>query len=227
MSKRLTPNQKAWEKEIARIERFMKKASRRGYVFDEDIIPDRPARITKKRLSALKSMRGMKLYEKSRFYTPTGAILPGSSGPAYEKSHKLKLNPPKQADIIRANMEDLLKRFTCYAEIMEMINSWTPKPEWSSQFAELKRQDKDKAKNIIEGQIRLQGEDTIAKRIQDNCSEITDLVWYILYGASGKEKDNGDFMQAELTRLATILKGQSLTPEEARNLHDMAEGETI
>lgn len=233
MSKRLTPNQKAWEKEIARIERFMKKASRRGYVFNEYIIPARPARITKKRLSALKSMRGMKLYEQSRYYTPTGAIIPGSSGPAYEKALKSQISKtkikkyPTEAQIVRDNLKKLLARFSSFAELMDLIDSWSPKSGWSEEFTRLKREDKDKAKNIINGQIREQGAEVIARRVQEHADEIIDLVWYIIYGASGKEKDNGDYMQSQITHLATLLKGGSLTPEEARNLHDIAEGETV
>lgn len=233
MSKRLTPNQKAWEKEIARIERFMKKASRRGYVFNEDIIPARPARITKKRLSALKSMRGMKLYEQSTYYTPTGAVIPGASGPAYEKALKSKIGKtklkkyPTEAEIVRQNLKNLMARFNAFGELMDLINSWSPKSEWSPEFTRLKTEDKDKAKNIIDGQIREKGADIIAQRVQEHADEIIDLVWYIIYGASGKEKDNGDYMQSQLTHLATLLKGESLTPEEARNLHDIAEAETI
>lgn len=233
MAKRLTPNQKAWEKEITRIERFMKKASKRGYVFNEDIIPVRPARITKKQLSALKSMRGMKVYEQSRYYTPTGAIIPGSSGPAYEKALKSQIgkrkikNYPFEAEIVRDNLKKLLARFSAFAELMDLIDSWSPKSGWSQEFTRLKREDKDKAKNIINGQIREQGAEVIAKRVQEHADEIIDLVWYIIYGASGKEKDNDDYMQSQITHLATLLKGESLTPEEARNLHDIAEGETV
>lgn len=228
MAKRLTPNQKEWEKELNRIQRFISRATNRGFIFEENIIPEKPKRITKKRLQALKSLRGKKLYESSQYITPFGARIPGIEGLKFEKKYKksLKISAPHQSELVQDNMSKLLQKYSGFAEIMDLINSWSPDSRWSPQFTSLKRQDKNVAKNIITGQLRFQGE-AIARRIEENATEIKELVFYIIYGASGDEKDNGDFMQSQLTHLATLLKGGSLSIDEARVLHDIQEGETI
>ena len=51
VTKNLTPNQQAWEKELKRLQQFIRRAKKRGYTFSEDVIPETPKRITKKQLS--------------------------------------------------------------------------------------------------------------------------------------------------------------------------------
>ena len=51
-----TPNQQAYQKEINRINRFIKNASNRGFIFDREkiseLIPEKGSRITKRKLKS-------------------------------------------------------------------------------------------------------------------------------------------------------------------------------
>lgn len=50
-----TPNQAAWNKEVKRLEREMKRAQRLGREIPDDFIPETPTRITQKRLNLIRS----------------------------------------------------------------------------------------------------------------------------------------------------------------------------
>ena len=53
MVTKLTANQQAWKKELKRLHQFIRRAEKRGYSFPSDVIPETPARITKKQLSKM------------------------------------------------------------------------------------------------------------------------------------------------------------------------------
>ena len=91
MAKRtLTPNQELWQKEIRRIERFQKRASKRGYYFPETIIPETPKRITKKALQRLKDLTPEKQYKQATYLTKTGELISGTEGRKQERSEASK-----------------------------------------------------------------------------------------------------------------------------------------
>lgn len=70
MRKRLkiTVNQAEYKKELTRIKRFVKRAEKRGYKFNEGILPEMPKRVTKKALEKIKSIRPEDLYKNSTYY---------------------------------------------------------------------------------------------------------------------------------------------------------------
>lgn len=72
--KRLTPNQLAWEKEVRRLERFIKRKRREGYDIDESIIPDKPQRISKKALHNIANQKGDKLYQDFTYTNPATGV---------------------------------------------------------------------------------------------------------------------------------------------------------
>jgi hypothetical protein len=60
-----TVNQQEYDKQIKRLKSFIKRAEKRGYRFENDIIPDKPQRITKKTINDLKKITPNKLYSKA------------------------------------------------------------------------------------------------------------------------------------------------------------------
>ena len=55
--RKLTKNQIEYNKQVRRIKNFIKRAEKRGYEFNEDILPKTPKRITKQ---AIKRLEGIK-----------------------------------------------------------------------------------------------------------------------------------------------------------------------
>lgn len=48
MPKKLTPNQQEWNRQVNRIKNFIRNAQKRGFRFDDSLIPTKPKVITKK-----------------------------------------------------------------------------------------------------------------------------------------------------------------------------------
>ena len=89
--KKLTINQQQWKKEMERIERFQKSASKRGFYFPDDLLPQQPKRITKKALEHLANLTPEEQYKKAVYLDKkTGDMLKGSEGRKIERSRASK-----------------------------------------------------------------------------------------------------------------------------------------
>lgn len=64
-TKKLTPNQMAFKKELNRIKRFVRNARKRGYEFDDNVLPKQPKRVTRKKLEEIKNIKPSNLYDKA------------------------------------------------------------------------------------------------------------------------------------------------------------------
>lgn len=117
-----TPNEQLWEKEVNRLKRFMREASRRGYTFPDNIIPRRPTRITKKALSLIQSIRPADIYKKATYKDPdTDVVFSGEEGRTREAEKRVErryrqkgqeyIRRPRAAqDDVAAKMNRLIKR---------------------------------------------------------------------------------------------------------------------
>lgn len=78
-AKKLTANQLAYNKELRRIDAFIKRAAKRGFVLDGQIAPPRPERISKKSIAQLKALTPAEIYKQMKFVNPeTGEITSGA-----------------------------------------------------------------------------------------------------------------------------------------------------
>lgn len=76
----------SYEKELKRIKQFISRASKRGYVWGDNVIPQRPKKITQKSVERLKKITPKLLYEKGEYIqTETGELLPGRLGRNIER----------------------------------------------------------------------------------------------------------------------------------------------
>lgn len=87
MAKKLTLNQELWQKELNRIKRFQKSATKRGFYFPDEIIPDTPRRITKKALERLQKITPNQQYAKAVYLDKaSGKMISGTEGRRQERS---------------------------------------------------------------------------------------------------------------------------------------------
>lgn len=85
-SRKLTANQQAYAKELNRIKQAVRRAEKRGYMFEDNVVPQTPKRITKKSIQALKEITPNKLYAKALYLdTSTGEVLSGQEGRKLER----------------------------------------------------------------------------------------------------------------------------------------------
>lgn len=216
VTKKLTANQQEWKKELKRLQQFIRRAKKRGYTFNEDVIPEMPKRITKKRLSEIKGIKPDILYAQAEYFNAeTGETITGTEGRTLErkrsarkgqltKQRKASQNLPRESDNVLRHIE-------------QMIADWQPMPNWSAYFTSAKKDDKTRLETILQTSIAEIGRINTARRLQNTATNVFDLADRIMYAS------DEDQVQLDLVEFATILKGRSLTPEEAIDLTELAE----
>lgn len=85
--RRLTEEQKEYNKQLRRIKQFIHRAEKRGYVFSDNIIPKKPKRITKASVRKLQKITPKELYKKARYggEATYGEIVTGEEGRKAER----------------------------------------------------------------------------------------------------------------------------------------------
>lgn len=102
-----TQAEREYAKQLKRIKQFIRRAEKRGYQFEEDVIPNKPKRVTKASVRKLAKLTPEKLYKKAVYggEATYGEIVPATKGLKLERSlrakkasetRKYKLSQPKQ-----------------------------------------------------------------------------------------------------------------------------------
>lgn len=102
-SQKLTPNQMAFKKELNRIKRFVRNARKRGYEFDDNVLPKQPKRVTRKKLEEIKNIKPSNLYDKAVYRDEiSNEVFTGQQGrriERYRASLKAKKTREKNKEI--------------------------------------------------------------------------------------------------------------------------------
>lgn len=87
-----TPAERAYSKQVKRIKQFISRAEKRGYQFSEDVLPQRPNRVTQANVRKLAKLTPDKLYQKAIYggLASFGEIVSGSEGVKLERSFRAK-----------------------------------------------------------------------------------------------------------------------------------------
>lgn len=218
-----TPAEQAYNKELRRINRFIKAAEKRGFIFNLKILPPQPKKITKASVQRLKKITPETLYKKASYQTDDFRIISGVEGRKLERSRAAKKQtslpsqrkpttsqgprkgPPSIVDSVLSTVEELIARFPDG-------NIWT---DWQEK---LHRKHKNMLEGMLNTQIMLYGRATIAYRFEKAAAQVVDLVEQIIYGDS-KEED----FQIDIQAMARIIKGENLNNEEILESLDLAE----
>lgn len=220
VTKKITQNQQAWQKELRRVKQFIRRAEKRGYTFDENVIPDTPKRITKKKLLEIRGLNPNTLYAQAQFLNPeTGETITGLEGRTYERKRSARKGQQtrqnKRQSIIKPSLPQ--ESDNVLRHIEQMISEWEPMANWSAYFTEAKREDKTRLETILQSSITEKGRIETARSLQNTATNVIDLADRVMYSS------DEDQVQLDLVEFATILKGRSLTPEEAIDLTELAE----
>lgn len=222
MVTKLTPNQEAWKKELKRLQQFIRRAKKRGYTFPDDVIPETPKRITKRQLSKIKGINPQTLYSQAEFYNPdTGETLSGLEGRTFERKRRAR-KAQLTKSIKRAQFEEISlpqQRDSIIQNIRDIINQFTPSSLWSDYWRQKKEADRNKLQSLFENTIAQEGENVVAKRLQNYSGDIERIINSILYGSDEEQ------VQFDMVEFATIIKGRSLTLEESSELTDLMEAQ--
>lgn len=87
-----TQAERDYSKQVKRIKQFIRRAEKRGYQFSEDLLPQRPKRVTQASVRKLAKLTPEKLYQKAEYAgTATyGEVVSGVKGARLERSLRAK-----------------------------------------------------------------------------------------------------------------------------------------
>lgn len=87
-----TPAERAYSKQVKRIRQFISRAEKRGYQFSDNVLPQRPKRVTQASVKKLAKITPEKLYKKAVYggLATMGEIVPGIKGLKLERSLRAK-----------------------------------------------------------------------------------------------------------------------------------------
>ena len=203
-----TINQQLWSKEVRRIRNFIKRASKRGFEFDANIIPEMPKRVTKKALQELRRQTTPnRLYMQATYHLASGQTTTGLRGRQIERqaaarkaartrAEKGKIKLPSRG---RLTLDNFLRTFT------EAGFDTT----WSAYMREMKTEDRNRAVNMVERAVAQFGEEIVAQRIQNNAMRISELAERIAWDSKPTE------VNLDLNELAVILFNGAFTLEQS------------
>lgn len=217
---------KEYNKQRSRLKAAVKRAEKRGYSFS-DFIPEPKYVVTKSEVERLKRIKGQEFYKYGKYYDiKQHKYISGIE----RKKQEQKIAARKAAETRkrRKNFVDLGYRGPepddaddVLQYLFELVAGWRPDVRWSASFSEIKNRDKNIMANIIKGAINDIGKQQVARNCQAHAAEIKELAWYICYGYSGSDRDRNT--NADIVKLSTIIRGRSLTPDESKELQDIAD----
>lgn len=87
-----TPTERAYSKQVRRIKQFISRAEKRGFHFNENVLPKRPNRITQASVRKLAKLTPEKLYQKAEYAGSAtyGEVVSGVKGARLERSLRAK-----------------------------------------------------------------------------------------------------------------------------------------
>ena len=117
--------EKAYNKQIKRIRQFVRRAERRGYVFPETIIPQKPKKITQASVRRLQSITPARMYKKAEYMDySTGESISGTKARKAEKlAHQLKAQISKVQKRVQKAEQKLLQSQELHNDYGEYTNN--------------------------------------------------------------------------------------------------------
>ena len=141
---KLTKNQIAFKKQITRIKNFIRRATKRGYEFSDNVIPSMPKRVTKKSIEKIKNIKPKDLYSKASYLDKsTGEIVSGSTGRKIERNLSTQKAKETRKNNNNKRHSNNNKNYTTYETVImrnfyEYIKTFTSNKIRDSLFGMIK-----------------------------------------------------------------------------------------
>lgn len=207
-----TKNQKAYTKELRRIKRFISRAEKRGYQFEEGVVPKKPKKITPASVRRLKKITPEYLYGKAVYggEATAGEIVSGKRGrieerkEAARKSVEAKRRTKESYD----TQEDNAQR---YKENED--TSFYDKVSISHWYAQLREFANGEAYGLLRswmgGMIAENGEHDVAVMINNAIDRGVILTWEVVYDMDEAERYIGRMLDY-LPEAGVLYKEETL-----------------
>ena len=165
-----------------------------------------------------------KFYEENREAIENGEYLKTPEQTRNLREHPENLfKPPRiptqeEYDTLPHEAEIILDRV--YSE----IEKWQPDPRWSSQLENIKRDDTNQLRSIIDGAMNQLGRERVIRNLAENAEEFEALCMEIMYVSGSARVELGrEGVRIDLVKITQFVWGRSLTVEESQILEHQAE----
>lgn len=220
--KKQTENQKAFQKQRKRLLQAVRRAEKQGYIFQDNVVPQMPQRVTKKQLNKITNLKPKDLYKNAEWVDrETGEIFSAQERKeqvkrvAIEKAKETKKRKKEKSKISAGIEKPYYPTISILDIIRERINDLhrVSKPDIPIENR------KNELLNILDDTISYY-EDNLQEYenyLQQHESEIASLLNLISYDSDGEQ------ISASFVTLGRLLNTQSLSINQAENLSAMSE----
>lgn len=219
-------NKELWLKELAKIQRRIKRLEKRGYSFPEYNKPELPKRVTQKELERMRTeYTPQKLYKQAEYKTKAGETVSGYQGRKLERQESTRKgqatkrkrayqkqieNAPRISSVMYSNLREFLSQ-------LSTVQYKGIRRGYSEVIYE-KKESAIELLSLLDSTIATEGEQSVFTRLEAQATELQSAM-NDLYLASTQEQVN-----ASSVRIATIIKGESLTLSESESFTEINEG---
>lgn len=235
--RKLTEAEKLYSKQLKRIKQFIRRAEKRGFIFEEDVIPQRPKKVTKASVRKLEKLTPEKLYKKSLYLdVSTGEIEESQKRRKEERKQSAKkaAKTRKERQKSRRNwtFEDAEKHreqlpsdgkeaykntIDEFVSRLQIDTSWIGRKRRRPIALQETIQSQGILMALINQQIELYGEEEIGNRLQSNSDKLSELLSIILWDSKAEA------IQSATRVFAETLTGNSLMPSQLQELEQESE----
>lgn len=108
--------------------------------------------------------------------------------------------------------------------VYDEVRKWSPDPRWSGELSEIKREDKDQLRSILDGAIQQLGREQVIRNLADNAEEFEALCMEVMYVSGSNMRETGrEGIRLNLARISEMVWGRALSVEESQILQRQAE----
>ena len=236
--RKLSPLQQEYRKQRRRVQEFVRRAKKRGYQFEEGIIPNIPKKITKASVERLKKLTPKKLYEKAEYVdietgeikTPKQRQLEVRKEATKKAKETVQRKKAKESVQLKKYIDPKNDKITgdIYIptiSIIDKIREYIENIPSSRAFATRKTgaffedftSKKSSLLSILEDRYNDTEEYDLENEFIQKESEIAELIQVITY-SSDSESVGYSFV-----KLAVLIKGSSLSHKEAEDISNEAD----
>ena len=181
--KPISPLEQEYRKQRRRVQQFIRRAEKRGYLFPETALPERPKRITRRSVERLRNITPEKLYKKAVYggEATYGELVKGTKGRELER----KRSAEKSAETRRRKRE--IQEYEPTYEYEPVYDEYEEPVEAKKTIDELKREAKLDFLRDTQREDRVSTDTSFYTRVVVENFRIT----LNAYNEKAKEKLNG------------------------------------
>ena len=232
-----TEAEKLYSKQLKRIKQFIRRAEKRGFIFEEDVIPQKPKKVTKASVRKLEKLTPEKLYKKSLYLEEsTGEIEEAQKRRKEERKQSAKkaAKTRKERQKVRRNWtkedaeknreqlpsegkESFKNTIDEFVSRLQIDTSWLGRKKRRPVALQETIHTQGILMNLINQQIELYGEEEIGNRLQANSDKLSELLSIILWDSKAEA------IQSATRVFAETLTSNSLMPSQLQELEQESE----